>query len=220
MQQTGSSSSNPSVSGTISHNTPNTNIGCRMSGSRRSSGVRQLWSPFKRRLKTIYEMFAESTPARGSHAGATTTLHASSEWRITMNILQHDQLDPHDTTPRRALVDSGSEISLVTQDIVDELGVQYYRHRSGLQPLGSNLLEDNGCVLLLWRNKHKPDRMYATKFHICPPDWNTNFDFLLGLDWINESREFGRTSKRVVRYIGRSILTSCKTGLQIFCSCR
>jgi hypothetical protein len=123
-----------------------------------------------------------------------------------MDILQHDQLDPYDTTPRRALVDGGSRVSLVKQFIVDELGVQYYKHRSEIRPLGLDQVEDNGCVLLLWRNQDKPDRIYATKFYICPSNWEVNFDFLLGKDWINESKGFGRTSVgRAVLYIGRSI---------------
>jgi len=138
-------------------------------------------------------------PVRSSHADATTVFHASDEWIIAMDILQHDQLDPNDTTPRRALIDSGSRVNLVTQSIVDELGVQYYKHRSGLQTLGPGLIEDNGCVPLLWREQDKPDRTYVTKFHICPPNWVVNFDFLLGKDWIDESKEFGRTTdKRAV----------------------
>jgi len=96
------------------------------------------------------------------------------------------------TTPRLGLVDSGADINLVREAIVEELGLNVYREVCRTETLGSGTVILLGFVLLPWRIAKNPKRDYYTKFYVVPKEHRERFDFLLGCEWLAVSKVYGR----------------------------
>jgi len=122
-----------------------------------------------------------------------------------MHILPTDQEDPENAVVlRRAFVDTGSDISLVPEATLDQLGIGFIRTRHSARTLSVGDAELIGCLPILWRRAEEPRRDYTTKFYVIPRSNPVDFEFLLGKDWLRESQAYSRAvvnSKAVVNLI-------------------
>jgi hypothetical protein len=109
-----------------------------------------------------------------------------------MHILPTDQEDPENAVDlRRALVDTGSDISLVPEATLDELGIRFVRtkHNARTLSVGVELI---GCLPILWRRAEEPRKNYNTIFYVIPRSNPVDFEFLLGKDWLRDSQALSR----------------------------
>jgi hypothetical protein len=111
-------------------------------------------------------------------------------WSIEMQIHKQGDNGPESTTPRRGLVDTGSNYELVSERILDELNLEAYLHavpritgiegpRGGVWPIGTYTLP--------WHVAGKPEKPYNTEFFVISRKIDCQFDFILGRGWINAS---------------------------------
>jgi len=105
---------------------------------------------------------------------------------------------------RRGQLDTGSEISIVTEAILEELGIPFYQFRSTAKAVNRAPIELVGFVPILWRQEGDSPEMakdYITKFYVMSKKDSTDgadFDFLLGKDWNKES---GALIRKAVRFM-------------------
>jgi len=113
------------------------------------------------------------------------TIMDREEFIVPMLIHKFGPAEKNNTTPRWGLLDSGSDVSLVPERILKELGIPYY-HDSTIKvcSLGKERIEITGRILLSWSVDGKVDKHHNTEFLVVPARYNPNFDFLLGRDWI------------------------------------
>jgi hypothetical protein len=108
-------------------------------------------------------------------------------WIIHMSIHKLNYRGEDYTVPRYGRLDSGSEVNLVSERILDELNYPYYYNAGALYMLG-NELQTVGDITLKWHVAGKPDQVYTTDFTVIAKDVPLSFDFLLGRGWCTETR--------------------------------
>ena len=106
-----------------------------------------------------------------------------------MSIYKLDYEGKDYTVPRYGRLDPGSNVSLVSERILEELGYKYYRNtETNIFMLGGRKLQAVGDIPLKWHVDGKPDQVYSTDFMVIPKDVPVSFDFLLGRSWCAETK--------------------------------
>ena len=96
-----------------------------------------------------------------------------------------------DTTPRLATVDSGADISIVREEVAQELGFPIFRHELAARALGGQV-RFREYILVPWCIARNSETQYSTRFYILLDDPDVDFDFLLGKDWMSNSDVYPR----------------------------
>lgn len=94
---------------------------------------------------------------------------------------------PEHTTPRRGLLDTGSNVNVVSAKVVDELNMTPWCERSQINTLGIPVTT-TGVVTVRWHVDGRPEKLYYTQFWVIPPDIECAFDFLIGSSWIRHTK--------------------------------
>jgi hypothetical protein len=93
------------------------------------------------------------------------------------------------TVPRYGRLDTGSEINLVAERILEELGYEYYHNTDmSICTLGRRNVQPVGDITLKWHIEGRPDRVFSTDFLVIAKDIPVSFDFLLGRHCITETK--------------------------------
>jgi hypothetical protein len=109
-------------------------------------------------------------------------------WIIPMAIHKLGYEGKDYTTPRYGRLDSGSQVNLVSERILIELGYEYYHNKDmSIFMLGGSELQPVGDITLKWHVQGKPDRVHSTDFTVIAKDVQVSFDFLLGRGWCAET---------------------------------
>lgn len=116
-------------------------------------------------------------------------------WIIPMSIHRLNYRGEDYTVPRYGLLDSGSDVNLVSERILDELKYPYYHNAGALCMLGKNELRTVGDITLKWHVARKPDQVYTTNFTVIAKDVQLGFDFLLGRGWCKETKALIKNPK-------------------------
>jgi hypothetical protein len=112
-----------------------------------------------------------------------------------MQILLRGVNGDENTTPRMGVIDTQSDVSLVSQSILTELGYDYYPRDVG-EIFGINQsFFPIGTVPLLWHVFGLPKEIYNTEFYIISEDMEPAFDFILGKQWIAETGALSRNPR-------------------------
>jgi len=138
-------------------------------------------------------------------------------WIMFMSILKLGH-DKDYTVPRYGRLDTGSEVNLVAERILEELGYEYYHNTDmNICTLGGKNIQPVGDITLKWHIEGRPDRMFSTDFLVIAKDIPVSFDFLLGRYCIGETKALLRNrevlfcsldKRRVARRITGPRLTS------------
>ncbi|KAL8811412.1 MAG: hypothetical protein Q9200_001815 [Gallowayella weberi] len=100
--------------------------------------------------------------------------------------LPDEQPEKQGTAHRVACLDTGSDFNVISQEVVDELGLQIQPYTGVLaKPVGGVSFLPVGEITLSWHvwGFHKT---YTTKFVVFSKDYSKDFDVLLGRFTINE----------------------------------
>jgi predicted aspartyl protease len=117
------------------------------------------------------------------------------QYIISMAIHKPDVVGPGHVTPRRGLLDTGSDVNLVSGNIVAELNMQRYYEPSKVLTLGDKLVTTTYIVIIKWHVDGKPEKPYTTEFLVIPEEIPCAFDFLIGSGWINHTKALIRNHK-------------------------
>lgn len=110
-------------------------------------------------------------------------------WIIPMSIHKLGYEGRDYTVPRYGRLDIGSQVNLVSECILEELGYAYYHNKDmTIYMLGGSALQPVGDITLKWHVEGKSDRMYTTDFMVIAKDVPLSFDFLLGRGWCAETK--------------------------------
>ena len=110
-------------------------------------------------------------------------------WIVPMSIHKLGYEGKDYTVPRYGRLDPGSQVNLVSERILEELGYGYYHNRNmSIFMLGGEELQPVGDITLKWHREGKPDRVHITNFTVIAKDVPVSFDFLLGRGWCAETR--------------------------------
>jgi hypothetical protein len=113
-------------------------------------------------------------------------------WIIPMSIHKLGYEGKDYTVPRYGRLDPGSQVNLVSERILEELGYEYYHNKSmKILMLGGSELQPVGDITLKWHlegKEDKPGQVHTTDFTVIAKDVPVSFDFLLGRGWCAETR--------------------------------
>jgi hypothetical protein len=110
-------------------------------------------------------------------------------WILPMSIHKLGYEGKDYTVPRYGRLDPGSQVNLVSERILEELGYDYYHNRNmSIFMLGGIRLQPVGDITLKWHMEGKPNRVQTTNFAVIAKDVPVSFDFLLGRGWCAETK--------------------------------
>ena len=110
------------------------------------------------------------------------------DWIMFMSILKLGHGKEY-TVPRYGRLDTGAEVNLVAERILEELGYEYYHNTDmSICMLGGKNIQPVGDITLKWYIEGRPDRVFSTDFLVIAKDIPVSFDFLLGRYCITETR--------------------------------
>jgi len=112
----------------------------------------------------------------------------------------------------RALLDSGSKHSITFRKIVCELGYEpylYQREHRRIETISGQQLTVIGNVRIRWNVLGYPN-IYLVEFVVLEDrdSGEPTFDFLLGRDWIGESKAFIRNTDAIPAYFHKFFAAS------------
>ncbi|KAF7504835.1 hypothetical protein GJ744_001701 [Endocarpon pusillum] len=146
---------------------------------------------------------AERTPARMANenitalesSGPVGSVNLEAEtWTATMHIIP-DRRQRDRTRIRRCLVDTGSDINLVSKKTLDDLQLRYDPNVEDLvYGISGHPLLPIGSIVLTWHMDGQA-AVYSQKFSVIPDEIPVAFDVLLGKPWINKAGALRRNSK-------------------------
>lgn len=105
------------------------------------------------------------------------------------------------TTTRRAMLDTGAQVNLISEQALVGTGYQVTPASPGgtdlLQSIGRAIIDIKviGTVDLTWHVRNKPHKEYTDIFVVIAGDAAAEFDALLGRHWLEEHKAFKRNKK-------------------------
>jgi hypothetical protein len=134
----------------------------------------------------------------------TTTIH-----------IHYDRDQPDLTEPRRCLLDTGSDVNLVSQRTLRMLSLSMTECEDSVISLGAQILLI-GSTKLSWHVDCQEQKTYHTNFLVVADDIRPRFDFILGKDWIKENEALLHNPRvLLVHSLGSHfVLTSSSGGAQ------
>ena len=116
-------------------------------------------------------------------------------WVRTLHFhLNKDQ--PSTTATSKCLLDSGSDLNLISQRFLHLLGLPLIPHEAPtVTGIGGIPVIPIGSVILTWHMDSKEHFRYTRKFWVISNDTPALFDVLLGQRWIKETKAFLRNQE-------------------------
>lgn len=106
---------------------------------------------------------------------------------VNMQILLRGVWGDENTTPRMGMLDTQSDVCLVSQRILTELGYDFYPRDVG-EVFGINQsFFPIGTVPLLWHVFGLPNEVHNTEFYVISEQMEPAFDFILSKHWIAQN---------------------------------
>lgn len=144
-----------------------------------------------------------------TNAGSPPEGTVDSPWAATIHIhMNRDQ--PDETEVCRCMLDTGSDLNLVSQRTLRNLGLQF-THRKGptLTGLGNVPIFPVGFIMLTWHVNRHEKITYSEEFWVISDDVHPLFDVLLGKDWIHDNNALLRNPKiLLMRCLGWNFASS------------
>lgn len=111
----------------------------------------------------------------------------SEPWVRTIHI-HLDRLGPKATRICRCLLDTGSDLNLISQRILASLGLAFNPCRGPpVTGIGGIEVAPIGSVVLTWHMDGRQNTKYSEQFWVISNNPPARFDVLLGSDWIMET---------------------------------
>lgn len=128
---------------------------------------------------------------------------------VTIHIhMNRDQ--PDETEVCRCMLDTGSDLNLVSQRTLRNLGLQF-THRKGptLTGLGNVPIFPVGFIMLTWHVNRHENITYWDKFWVISDDVHPLFDVLVCKDWIHNNKALLRNPEiLLMRRLGWNFASS------------